>query len=176
MHAQEQGRRANHGACEASELYERLVTRFVSRLAACRSRSTQQLWGSLDAACAELSPERAAPDEPVRLLRDCVGRDLSHVASVLVRGTRDDTAMIARLAQQPGPLPLLVHALRLSGDGIFRIAGESGRVESRRSGEVTCAGTLACLQCGSKRRSTRALVVRDCFECGHGEFSKTFRA
>jgi hypothetical protein len=173
-HQEQQG--AVHATPDDGERYGLLAAAFVSHFSACRSRSAQQLWASLDAACASLALEGKTPEAQLALLRDCLGRDLAHLASVLVRGTREEGAGISRLARQRGPLRLLLTALTLSGDGVFRIAGEAARPELRRAGEVTCGGTLECLRCGSTCRSTRALVARGCVECGHTEFAKALRA
>jgi hypothetical protein len=115
----------------------------------------------------------ATSEQQAKLLRDCVSRDIAQLASLLVRGERRETSAVARLAQQRGPLRLLLEALRLSGDAIYRLAGESGRVELRRAGEVTCAGTLSCPQCGTTHRSTHALLVLPCTGCGAPEHVKT---
>jgi hypothetical protein len=159
----------------AGERYDRFVARFVALFGTTHGRSTRELWSALDIARAELAMEGAVPDAQAKALRDCVGRDLAHLASVLVRGGRQDGVAIARLAERPGSMRLLLEALRLSGDGVYRLAGESGRVELRRAGEPTCAGTLACLACGSMQRSTQAQVAVPCLTCGALEFSKTLR-
>jgi len=155
--------------------YEQAVAQFLSRYATSREHSSQELWAALDAACDALATSGAASEPQAKLLRDCVSRDIAQLASVLVRGDRREANAIARLAQQRGPLRLLVEALRLSGDAIYRLAGESGRVELRRAGEVTCAGTLSCPQCGATHRSTQSLLVMPCAGCGAAEHVKALQ-
>jgi hypothetical protein len=152
--------------------YEQAVVQFLSRYAISQAHSSRELWAALDAACDALAATGATSEPQAKLLRDCVSRDIAQLASVLVRGHRREAGAIARLAQQRGPLRLLVEALRLSGDAIYRLAGESGRVELRRAGEVTCAGTLSCAQCGATHRSTQSLLVVSCVECGAAEHVK----
>lgn len=156
--------------------YEHVVARLLSRYSASKAHTSRELWAALDDACHALVVAGTSSDEQAKLLRACVSRDLAHVASVLVRGEGAREKGILRLAQHRGPVRMLVEALRLSGDAIYRLAGEAGRVELRRAGEVTCAGTLSCPQCGTTHRSTQSLVVTPCAGCGAAEHAKALRA
>ena len=156
--------------------YDRLAARFHVRFRACRSRQARDLWSALELAATELAVEGHIAGTDAHRLRACACRDVGHVASALVRGTRSDLAAIAELTRHAGALADLVGALRLSGDAVYRLAGEAGRVELRRAGEATCAGTLRCMQCGRARRTFHTTVVAACSDCGGTDFSKGFEA
>jgi hypothetical protein len=156
--------------------YDRLAARFHARFRACRSRRARDLWSALELAATELAIEGHIAERDVHRLRACACRDLGHIASALVRGTRDEVAAIAGLTRHPGALAELVGALHLSGDAIYRLAGEAGRAELRRAGEATCAGTLQCRDCGHARRLFHTTVVAASSDCGGTDFSKGFES
>ena len=156
----------------SAERYDRLAADLLARYRARPSRTARWLWSSLDAASAALALEGSASAEHAQALRECAARDLAHLASVLVRGTRADVAMAVAVAGSPGALRALLETLRLSGDAVFRLAGPVGAPEMRRAGEVTCAGGLRCAGCGSVHGSRCSLVVAPCHRCGHAEFHK----
>jgi len=137
----------NAAASTGDPAYDRLAARFHARFRACRSRRARDLWSALELAATELAIEGHIAERDVQRLRACACRDVGHIASALVRGTRDEVAAIAALARQPGAVAELVGALHLSGDAIYRLAGEAGRAQLRRAGEATCAGTLQCTDC-----------------------------
>jgi len=165
---------AGNSAAAGDPAYDRLAVRFHARFRACRGRRARDLWSALELAATELAIEGHIAERDVHRLRACACRDLGHLASALVRGTRDEVVAIAGLARQPGALAELVGALHLSGDAIYRLAGEAGRAELRRAGEATCAGLLQCMDCGRTRRIFHATVVAACSDCGGTDFSKGF--
>ena len=161
---------------DAALAYDQLVARFVARYAAGKKRAACDLWQALDASAWEdLRMPVPVPHEHMRALRESVARDLAQIASVLVRGTCEDATAIGRLAGRQGSLRLLLEALRLSGDAVFRVAGVNGEAHVRRAGEATCAGTLRCLGCGATRCSRQAVVAVACTACGGAEFAKNLR-
>lgn len=169
------GIRLENAASPAGDpAYDRLAARFHARFRACRSRRARDLWSALELAATELAIEGHIAEREVHRLRACACRDVGHIASVLVRGTREEVAAIAELTRHPGALAEVVGALHLSGDAIYRLAGEAGRAELRRAGEATCAGTLQCMDCGRTRRIFHATVVAACGDCGGTDFSKGF--
>ena len=164
----------NAVASAGDPAYDRLAARFHMRFRASRSHSARDLWTALELAATELTIEGHIAARDAQRLRACACRDLGHLASALVRGKRGEVAAIGELARRPGALAELAGALHLSGDAIYRVAGEAGRAELRRAGEATCAGTLQCMDCGSIRRIFQATVVAACGECGGTTFSKGF--
>jgi len=172
--AQEGSGAGNTAASCGDPAYDRLAARFHARFRACRSRRARDLWSALELAATELAIEGHIAEREVHRLRACACRDLGHIASVLVRGTREEAAAIAELTRRPGALAELFGALHLSGDAIYRLAGEAGRAQLRRAGEATCAGTLQCIDCGRIRRMFHATVVAPCNDCGGTDFSKGF--
>jgi len=166
----------NAAASTGDPAYDRLAARLHARFRASRGRRARDLWSALELAATELAIEGHIAERDVHRLRACACRDLGHLASALVRGTRDEVAAIGALARQPGALAELAGALHLSGDAIYRLAGEAGRAELRRAGEATCAGTLQCTDCGRPRSLFHSTVVAACSGCGGTNFSKGFES
>ena len=151
--------------------YDRLAARLVERLRESEIRGSRAVWAALERASRELLGQGIVSEAQVRRLQECIARDLAHLASVAVRGRRTERKAVRREA---GALALLLEVLHLSGDAVFRLAGEAGRVELRLAGEVTCAGVSSCLECGRIRCARNTFTVSPCTRCGGVRFVKGF--
>jgi hypothetical protein len=171
------GRRVASLATTTGTLHARAFDRLASRFLLCfRARaacSYQGLWDALGEARRALVEEGALTEAQAQRVQEWLVRDLEHLAAVLVRGTRGvaaETRDAARAA--PGALASLLDVLERSGDALYRAATHSRGPALRRGGEVTCAGSLACTQCGRPLRLAATSQLEPCRGCGGTTYSR----
>ena len=166
---------AGAGAPSASqEAFERLAALFLARFRACPAHTFQALWPALEGATDELLAGRGVSEAQAHRLRQWLARDLALLAAALVRGPRASAEAVRQAAaSDTGALSKLLEVLALSGDALYRVAGEHHDAPIR-TGDVTCSGALACNGCGRAQRSRVTHTVDQCRNCHGDSFSKVF--
>lgn len=147
------------------EGFDRLAERFLVRFRGSRARNFHALWVALDRARQDVAGDGTLGVAASRRLYECACRDLTQMASLVVRGPRGEGHRLRETTRDHGAVHALFKALQLSGDAIYRVAGEAGRSETRRAGDITCAGGLSCVDCGATRHSRYTTTVGTCRHC-----------
>jgi hypothetical protein len=163
------------GEAGPQQAFDVLVERLRQRYACAPRRTSRSLWSALEEARLELASGGGLSEALSIHLRDCVARDLHHLAAVVVRESRGTVQELGRSPSKraEGTQGLLLDVLDMAGDGIYRLASGNDRSAERRAGEVTCAGAVSCVRCGRVLRSPRSWSVQPCPDCGGKSFLKS---
>lgn len=170
-------RRIQFGNANATSLRQQAFDRLAQLLrVGYRARSTNpvtSLWIALEHAREELAARGAVSEAQSHHLKDCIARDLNHLAALVARGPRGAIEDLHRYAaRSDGALAVLLEVIDTAGGGIYRMSADCRSSAVRRAGEITCAGSISCASCRHGLRVARSWIVEPCTECGGRTFSK----
>jgi len=154
--------------------FDRLAAKALQRFRESTPRTFHSLWVAIEAARADVYAAGLVGEAQSRRLQEALIRDLARLATMIARGPVVARERLARAAaEERGALGSLLEILDLSGDAIYRISDDATNAVQRRAGDVTCAGTLACAQCGRVEKLPGSRVVLPCRECGSRSLIKS---
>jgi len=158
------------------EAFDMLAQRLHARYLAMTPPTFHDMWMALESARVEISAGGAISEAQSQQLKECLARDLNHLAAIIARGSLraiDDLHRAAAAKGHCGALRYLLEVLDVAGVGVYRISGDARASAVRRAEELTCAGNLLCVQCGHTTASTRSRIVEPCSECGGRAFFRS---
>lgn len=158
----------------SQESFDRLAAMFLERYRSAPSRSSQSIWQALESARADLVSRGTVSELQARRLKEGLIRDLTQMAGAMTRAHGNAEALRRAAADDGGAFASLLQVLRACGAAMGAISSESGSGAARRVGDTTCAGTLACSECGRVQRCRETTIVAPCRDCGCRTLRKTF--
>ena len=153
--------------------FDRMAARFHEEFGVCAPRTWQGIRDTLAAARSGLVADGTLTESQAARVQEWLERDLEHLAAALVRGARNAAEESrAAAATSPGAYASLLGVLETSGDAVYRAATRARGPALRRVGEVTCAGVVACTQCGRPQRLAASARLDPCRGCQGTVFAR----
>ncbi len=158
----------------AVEAYERLARRTLEQLERGKDQAADLIDRAIDVSSEQLVAAEELSREEAQRASAFLRRDLTV--------SREDLERLRETAQErldprrvgSGLLSLSTYLLDTVGDQFKGWAERSRTALEFRTGEVTGPGTLACRECGSELRMTRAARIPPCPSCKGTDFHKSY--
>lgn len=155
-------------------LYDRFADRFARAFDAMQDNGREAIESAAESARAQLTAAGAVTAIQGARLKGFLLRDLDRTAAELrAAGTGAARALDpARL--EAGALASIARALASSGDRLHEFAHRADLALEYRTGEVTSAGTLTCVDCGGTLRFVKTGTVPPCPRCPGTTYRKGY--
>ncbi len=156
---------------EEAALYDRLAERFRELFEQAPEKTAEAARAALEKARAQLTAAGVLGEEQGKRLKAFLERDLAQLVADLGQETRERLNP-SRIGA--GAVSMFVSVVSAAADALRGMAERAEKSITVRSGEITSAGTLTCVDCGQQLHFRRTGRVPPCPKCGGTVFRKGY--
>jgi len=158
-------------ADEAAGHYDELADRAREIFEASAEKTQEFIQSSMETAREQLTAAGTFTEDQGQRLKSFLEHDLSRMAESM-RDEAKSRLNPSRLTV--GAMASLSAVMKAAGSAINDLASKADQGLHCRSGEITSAGTLTCIQCGKEMHFKKTGRIPPCTECHHTEFLKSY--
>jgi hypothetical protein len=155
-------------------IYDRLADRFRAAFDAGAGRGREAMLVAAERARGELVQAGATTPHQSERLKECLLRDVDRLAAEFRAAGEAAFMRLDPSRLEPGALACLVAVLRSAVDHLHEFDQRADTTLAFRTGEVTSAGRLHCLECGQALALARTATVPPCARCRSTRFRKSY--
>ncbi len=156
---------------EAAGHYDELADRAREIFESGAEKTQEFMQSSMENAREQLTAAGTFTEEQGQRLKSFLEHDLSRMAESM-RDEAKSRLNPSRLTV--GAMASLSAVMKAAGSAINDLASKADQGLHCRSGEITSAGTLTCIQCGKAMHFKKTGRIPPCTECHHTEFLKSY--
>jgi rubrerythrin len=158
----------------AESQYERYVQHFHDILEKNQAKGREALEASMEMAREKMVALGELSVEQGKQFRSYLEKDLAQTARDMEHLGEQAKEHLHPSRVGAGALAATATALRLAGQGLLNLSAKADEALVYNSGEITSAGTLTCLKCGTTVKLNKAAVIAPCPSCAGTIFKKGY--
>mgnify|MGYP002629707103 CR=1 FL=1 len=157
-----------------SEQYDKFAAKFYELFEASLDKSQDALNIALEKAREQMTTVGALSAEQAKKFEAYMKRDLDQTAEKMSRLGEAAKEHLHPSRVGAGALSSLVSLLQLGGDALWRMSKKADQALIYKTGEMTSAGTLTCMNCMHELHLKKTGHIPPCAKCQKTTFKKSY--
>lgn len=159
---------------QLEEKYDKFVERFQEIFQESREKTKEAMEKAMDKAREQLSQAGEFSSDQGKSFKRTLLKDLKETKSQMKMLGEDAKEFLNPTRLGNGALFTLSSLLHKLGDGLDFLTEKTDKAITYKTGEITSAGSLTCVQCESKMNLKKTGHVPPCPKCRGTEFKKGY--
>lgn len=162
------------GAPEHEALYDRFTERAGELFAAGQEKSREAMEKAMDAARQQFSEASEFSAEQGELFKQYMRRDLAQTEQDMRALSQESKERLHPARLGAGALSSLARMLEVAGSAMQSWSRKAEDALRYGTGDITTAGTMTCVQCGTTLQLNRTSRIPPCPSCSGTQFRKGY--